>query len=142
MMPLQAIAYCSRVVPGITVEQIEELVRDATVHNLIGGVTGVLLCDGTNFLQYIEGPEDGLLLSYSRILNATSHMSLVELGRRRGALRAFPYWSMRWIPVETPDLRITASSDWKGLARRRPDSMFQVPTGVDRLAAIVRPYLD
>lgn len=43
MVPLQAIAYCSRIVPGITVQQIEELVREAAVHNLIGGVTGVLL---------------------------------------------------------------------------------------------------
>jgi hypothetical protein len=142
MVPLQAIAYCSRIVPGATVEQIQELVREAAVHNLIGGVTGVLLCDGANFLQYIEGPEDGLRLSYSRIRNARSHMCVVELGGRRGVVRTFPYWSMRWIPVETSFFRVAASSDWKGLAQRRPESMFQVPTGVDRLAAIVRPYLD
>lgn len=64
MVPLQAIAYCSRVVPGITAEQIEGLVSDAAAQNLDGGVTGVLLCDGTNFLRYIEAPEDGLLLSF------------------------------------------------------------------------------
>lgn len=141
-MPLCSLVYCSEVVPGLTVDQIDDLTRDAAAHNLIAGVTGVLLCDGFRFLQYIEGPEDGTALTYSRILNSRSHTEIVELGHSRGRVRCFPYWSMRWIPVEEPELRGAALSEWRGLARMGEGSASQVPTGIDRITALVRPHIN
>lgn len=141
-MPLRAIVYCSRVVPGTTVEQIDCLVRDAATHNLIAGVTGVLLCDGLSFLQYFEGPEDGMAVTYARILNATTHTDIVELGARSGGKRRFPYWSMHWIPVEQVDLQIARASEWRGLTQRNEESIFQVPTGLDRMATLVESHLN
>lgn len=55
-MPPRSLVYCSEVIPGLKVDQIDDLTRDAAAHNLIAGVTGVLLCDGHRFLQYIDGP--------------------------------------------------------------------------------------
>lgn len=141
-MPLRSLVYCSEAVPGLTLDQIDDLARDAAAHNLIAGVTGVLLCDGNRFLQYIEGPDDGMALVYSRILNSRSHREIIELGNSRGSVRRFPYWSMRWLPVEEPEFRIAALSDWRGLVLRRAESVFQVPTGMDRLTAIVRPHVN
>lgn len=140
-MPLHAIVYCSQAVPGLTVDQIDDLARDAAAHNLIAGVTGVLLTDGARFLQYIEGPGDGVALTYDRILNARSHTEIVELGRSHGGVRRFPYWSMRWISVDEAEIKIAVRSDWRGLAQRREEAVFQVPTGIDRLAYLVRPYV-
>ena len=140
-MPLRSLVYCSEAVPGLTVGQIDDLARDAAAHNRIAGVTGVLLSDGRRFLQYIEGPEDGMALTYSRILNSRSHREIVELGHSRGSVRRFPYWSMRWISVEEPELRVTALSEWRGVAQRREESTFQVPTGIDRMNALVRPHV-
>lgn len=140
-MSLRSLVYCSEVMPGLTVDQIDDLTQDAAAHNRIAGVTGVLLCDGYRFLQYIEGPEDGMALTYSRILNSRSHREIVELGHGRGGVRRFPYWSMYWIPVEEPELRITALSEWRGLRHLRKESVFQVPTGMDRITALVRPHL-
>ncbi|OEZ02334.1 MULTISPECIES: BLUF domain-containing protein [Stenotrophomonas] len=140
-MPLHALVYCSQALPGLTLYQIDELAKDAAAHNLIAGVTGVLLTDGKKFLQYIEGPEEGVALAYSRITNATSHMSIVELGRSRGGPRRFPYWSMRWLPVEPEDLRIAEVSDWRGLPFREEVDMNQVPTGVERMTYLVDPYV-
>lgn len=141
-MPLKAIVYCSRVVPGTTVEQIDCLVRDAATHNLMAGVTGVLFCDGLSFLQYFEGPEDGMAVTYARILNATTHRDIVELGSRSGGERRFPYWSMHWIPVEQVDLQIARASDWRDLAQRKEEPRFQAPTGLDRMAALVESHLN
>lgn len=141
MMPLHALVYCSKAIPGLTLYQINELARDAETHNLIAGVTGVLLTDGSKFLQYIEGPEEGVALAFSRITNATSHMDIVELGRCRGGPRRFPYWSMRWLPVEAEDLRIAAVSDWRGLDRREEVDISQVPTGLERVSALVNPHI-
>lgn len=141
-MTLHALVYFSQAVPGLTIDQIDDLTLDAAARNQVAGVTGILLSDGRHFLQYIEGPEDGMHLAYSRILNSRSHTEIVELGRSRGGTRLFPYWSMRWIPVEEPELRIAARSDWRGLALRRAESVSQVPTGMDRLKAIVQPHVN
>lgn len=140
-MPLHAIAYCSRAVAGLTLQQVDDLAKDAAAHNLIAGVTGVLLTDGNRFLQYLEGPEEGMRLAYARIINAHSHVDMVELGRSSGGPRRFPYWPMRWLPVEPEDLRIAIVSDWRGLAHRKEVDIDQVPTGIERVADLVNPYI-
>jgi len=142
MMPLHALAYCSQVKPGLPLHQIDDIASDAADHNLLAGVTGVLLTDGKRFLQYIEGPEEGVALAYSRITNSTCHTDIVELGRSCGGPRRFPYWSMRWLPVEPADLRIAEVSDWRGLAYREEAATFQVPTGIERVTELVNPFVD
>jgi len=141
MMPLHALVYCSQARLGLPLHQIDALAQDAATHNLIAGVTGVLLTDGRSFLQYIEGPEEGVALAYSRISNARSHSDIVELGRSVGGKRRFPYWPMRWLPIEPEDLRIARVSDWRGLAVREEAAMFQVPTGIDRVTELVNPFV-
>lgn len=140
-MPLHALVYRSQAVLGLSLYQIDDLARDAAAHNLMAGVTGVLLTDCKSFLQYLEGPEEGVALAYSRITNATSHMGIVELGRSQGGPRRFPYWSMRWLPVEPEDLRIAEVSDWRGLPFREEVDINQVPTGVERMTYLVDPYV-
>lgn len=140
-MPLHALVYCSQATPGLTLDRIDDLAKDAAAHNAIAGVTGVLLTDGRRFLQYLEGPEEGVALAYSRIINATSHLDIVELGRSEGGRRRFPFWPMRWLPVETEDLRIAEVSDWRGLGSRDEVDIDQVPTGIERVAQLVNPYV-
>jgi len=140
-MPLHALVYCSNAVSGLTLAQVDGLARDAAAHNLIAGVTGVLLTDGKRFLQYIEGPEDGVAAACARITYARSHADIVELGRSLGGARRFPYWPMRWFLVEPEDLRIARVSDWRGLAYREEATMFQVPTGIERVTALVNPFM-
>lgn len=139
MMPLHALVFCSQARLGLTLREIDHLAKDAAAHNAIAGVTGVLLTDGKSFLQYLEGPADGVALAYARTANARSHAEIVELGRSVGGPRRFPYWSMRWLPVEPEDLRIARVSDWRGLAYREETAMFQVPTGIERVSALVNP---
>lgn len=141
-MPLYALVYCSQAKPGLTLYQIDDIASDAADHNQMAGVTGVLLTDGKRFLQYIEGPEEGVALAYSRITNSKSHTDIVELGRSHGGPRRFPYWSMRWMPVEPADLRIAEVSDWRGLAHREEAAVFQVPTGIERMTELVNPFVD
>lgn len=141
-MSLHALVYYSQAVPGLTIDKIDDLAQDAAAHNHMAGVTGALFTDGRQFLQYIEGPEDGIASAYGRIINAKSHTELVVLGRGRGGQRRFPYWSMNWIPVDAADIRIAAVSDWRGLARCREESPVKMPTGVDRLRTLAQPYVN
>ncbi|OEZ02585.1 MULTISPECIES: BLUF domain-containing protein [Stenotrophomonas] len=140
-MPVHAIAYVSQLVPGLGRDEIDELVRDAAAHNSMAGVTGVLLCDGAVFLQYLEGPADGVASAYRRIRNATSHFEVMELGRAMTGARRFPFWSMHWIPVDQSDLAEATRAEWAALVQSHHPAS-QRATGVDKLRQLVAPHLN
>ncbi len=54
--------------------------------------------DGERFLQYLEGPSDGLDVAYSRVLGASSHHHVLELQRSAVSDRRLPFWPMKWLP--------------------------------------------
>ena len=139
-MPLCAIAYVSQAKADLPVERMHALVDDAARFNKMAGVTGVLLNDGQRFLQYIEGPPDGIDSVYERILRAGSHHDLMELARGHLGQRQFPYWSMRVLPVEASLLRQLAAGDWSGFARTLAGDTGG-STAIDLLAQIVQPSL-
>lgn len=139
-MPLCSIAYSSRTVEGLTADQLDALVRDAAHHNRLAGVTGVLLCDGNRFLQYLEGPEDGIEFVFTRVLSSRRHSDVVVLGRGEGSFRRFPYWSMHWIPVEQQELHAAAVADWTMLKDHRSEEKVVVP-GLEQVAILAAPHL-
>ncbi|HDS1578361.1 TPA: BLUF domain-containing protein [Stenotrophomonas maltophilia] len=139
-MPLRAIAYVSRALPELSVDRLQALVEDAARFNKMAGVTGVLLHDGDRFVQYIEGPPDGIDSVYERILQAGSHVDIIELARGRLGQRQFPYWSMRALPVDAALLRQLTASDWSGFSRSLERDR-AAPTPIDLLDAVVQPAL-
>lgn len=139
-MPLCSIAYSSQMALGLTVHQLDALVRDASHHNGLAGVTGVLLCDGIRFLQYLEGPEDGVAFVFSRVVSSGRHSDVVVLGRGVGSVRRFPYWSMHRIPVEQHELHAAAVADWTVMKENRSESEILVP-GIEHITALVAPHL-
>lgn len=136
-MPIKAIAYSSRAVPGLTHEDIERLAARAAEFNMTAGVTGVLFFDGGRFFQYIEGPEDGLRIAYSRIVGANTHTELQELGRGRTGHRVLPYWSMRALPAAPALLATLIEGDWT-LAEPGESDNFR---SLEWLATVVEPYV-
>ncbi|MEG2805645.1 BLUF domain-containing protein [Stenotrophomonas sp.] len=116
-MPLRAIAYVSEASAGLSSSALDALVEDAARFNTVAGVTGVLLFDGQRFLQYFEGPEDGVAAVHERILQARSHAAITELSRGRVPRRFFPYWGMRWLDVDAALIRQLADGDWDGFAQ-------------------------
>lgn len=64
-MPLRAIAYTSVAFEGIQASDIDRILAAATSFNKVAGVTGVLMFDGTRFLQYFEGPKTASIRSTS-----------------------------------------------------------------------------
>ena len=141
-MPIRAVVYVSEAsdalrgdLLGLRSGKLQELVDDATRFNRDAGVSGVLLFDGTRFLQYMEGPPDGLDVVFSRVLGASSHHDLIELQRGTITDRRLPYWPMRWLPVEVQELSEVAEGDWAGFkvrgdgsVERNRDRPFNVPS--------------
>lgn len=139
-MSLQAIAYSSQAINALSVHDLEAVALRAETRNLQAGVSGILLYDGSHFLQYLEGPDEALSAVYSRILSSRRHHEIIELKRGRVGVRRFPQHALQWLQVEPSILRAAASSDWTGFTRRRSDAAR--PTGIDHLAVLVEPQLD
>lgn len=140
-MALRAICYTSQLLPGLGWDKLDELVQDAAEFNVTAGVTGLLLFDGSNVLQYFEGPEDGVRIAYSRIVGSTSHMDIVELGRGIVGRRNFPYWSMRALPAEEGEIRGAKKMDWRTFVMRSTVTPDDQLYGIEALARIVTPHL-
>ena len=145
-MPIRAVVYVSSAGEevagdklGLSNGKLDQIVDDAARFNRNAGVTGVLLFDGERFFQYLEGPEDGLSVAYSRVLSASSHNGIVELQRGRVGQRRLPFWPMKWLWVEPQDLRRVARADWTRF-NQRGDVEDPNPTALDLLVALVRPY--
>lgn len=132
IVPLRAIAYASEARPGLSIDHVDDLARVAAGFNFDMGVTGVLLYDGCRFLQYIEGPEDGMDVVHSRILGATSHHEVVVFGRGRVSTRQLPYWPMRLVSADPGEVRTVANGDWYTLAKGG---------GMAALAQVIVPHL-
>ncbi len=146
-MPIKAVVYVSEAGPALAgdvreavEERLQWLIGDASRFNCNAGVTGVLLFDGGRFLQYLEGPDNGVDVAYSRVVGATSHSGLVELQRGRVGQRRLPFWSMRRLSVSPNELSIVAHSDWTGF-RRRGDAEAVNATAMDKLTALVTPHV-
>ncbi|EKT4065893.1 MULTISPECIES: BLUF domain-containing protein [Stenotrophomonas] len=145
-MPIRAVAYVSEAGPAVAGDpfglgsgKLDDLVDDAARFNRSAGVTGVLLFDGSRFLQYMEGPEDGLRVAYSRVVGASSHTGLIELQRGRVGNRRLPFWPMRWLPTQPEQLKLLARADWSGFAQHSGDDV-PTETAMDILARLVEPY--
>ncbi|HGM5118985.1 TPA: BLUF domain-containing protein [Stenotrophomonas maltophilia] len=145
-MPIRAVVYVSGAGEeisgdklGLVNGKLDLIVDDAARFNRNAGVTGVLLFDGERFLQYMEGPEDGLSVAYSRVLGASSHDGIVELQRGSVGQRRLPFWPMKWLPVEPGELKRLAHADWTRF-NQRGDAEYANPTAMGLLAALVGPY--
>jgi len=140
-MPLRAIAYVSEATRNLTAERLQQLVTDAMLFNESVDVTGVLLFDGTRFLQYLEGPEAGVGAAYTRILAASSHNGLVELNRGRVGRRQFPHWRMHSVRVDELALGKIAISDWTGFVRSA-SALDSGKSALDRLLSVSQSHTE
>lgn len=132
-MPIGAVVYTSRMSQGVSEYDVVSLSRRAAVFNQMAGVSGVVVSDGVSFLQYFEGPEDGVEGVYGRIRGSSSHFELRELVRFCVASRVFPYWSMHQVRVSGVTMRQLLEADWTPSAME-PDTL---PAGLRLLLEVL-----
>jgi hypothetical protein len=94
MLDLYGLVYVSTATPLADVAEIEDLLDRAQVRNARAGLTGVLLFDGGNFMQYVEGPAADVGRVFTAIKGSSLHTGVIELLREPIAKREFPEWSM------------------------------------------------
>lgn len=98
------VIYRSRLLRTLNSAALGDLVRTSRVINEVNAVTGILLFDGTYFLQVLEGPDSAVQAAYDRIAHDPRHGQVVKLMQDYAPSRRFPLWGMRLIDVrEQPD---------------------------------------
>ncbi len=86
---LATLIYRSRLHNALDPSQLTELAQQASLRNTELNVTGVLLFDGKEFLQVLEGPVTAVNAVYERIRHDERHADVVELLRDFAPNRRF-----------------------------------------------------
>jgi len=102
MARLHAILYVSSAVRVPAPHEIEHLLQRARERNVRAGVTGLLLNDGSRFMQYIEGPPEALLPIYKIVLADPLHHRIRELMSESIGEREFDGWAMAYEQAALP----------------------------------------
>ena len=125
-MKLKTLAYTSRASLDFSSADLADIHQSARHLNALDGVTGLLVFDGTRFLQIIEGPQEAIDNLVERLRRDRRHGSLEIRDERFVEARSFPDWSMELTRVST------------GYFTARPELEIALP---DRVAPAVRELI-
>lgn len=89
------LTYVSIANDDITPADIHAIETTAIRENTKRNVTGILLFNGRNFMQVLEGAVADVLETYARLHDDQRHHGLIQIGYAPIETRAFPDWSMR-----------------------------------------------
>ena len=88
------LVYVSAALRLWTDEELAELLRKSRDNNERAGVTGMLLYQGGNFMQALEGPEEAVKATEARIVADPRHRGVIVLVEGMISKRQFPAWTM------------------------------------------------
>jgi hypothetical protein len=110
---LYHLVYASAAAPGFGLTDLEEILKVAREHNSRAGVTGMLLFEGTSFLQVLEGPIGVLDPLMERIRLDPRHDGAVLLLREPIDERSFNDWTMGYTELTLGELQdVSALNDF------------------------------
>ncbi len=101
MTELQALVYVSTATHLLTQTEIDYLLDHAQARNSQESITGLLLYNDGNFLQYLEGPPAQLSKIYEIIKADPLHHSIIELLRESISTRELPECYMAFYSADS-----------------------------------------
>ena len=85
--------------PSLSRADVDAILEASARNNPPNGVTGLLLYNGRNFLQFLEGDHAELVALMGRIGKDPRHSGVSILHSATSPLRACPDWAMKRIPI-------------------------------------------
>lgn len=105
--------------PSLSREDVDDILASSQRNNSMIGVTGLLLYNGRNFLQLLEGEESELVSLMMKITHDPRHTGISMVDRRLVRERVCPDWAMRRVMIA------------ESVDRRRALLEEQLPPGLD-----------
>lgn len=92
--------------PSLSREEVGAILASSQRNNQARNVTGLLLYNGRNFLQLLEGEESELVSLMMKISHDPRHTGISMIDRRMVRERACPDWAMRRVMIaESVEMR-------------------------------------
>ena len=98
-MKLTSLTYTSLARLDLQTTDLEDIHRTAREQNALDGITGLLVFNGTHFLQIIEGSESAIEELVERLRQDPRHTGFEIRDRQKVDARSFPDWSMELVRV-------------------------------------------
>ena len=105
--------------PTLPREEVDSILATSARNNPARGITGLLLFNGRNFLQLLEGEEEEVAGLMATITADPRHAGVSVLDRRGIAERACPDWAMKRVLIA------------ESIANRREMLERDLPQGLD-----------
>ena len=115
-MSLKSLTYTSMARLDLTAEDLEAIHRTAREVNALEGISGLLVFNGTHFLQVVEGAPQAVDELLDRLRRDPRHSAVEVRDEREIAERSFPGWSMELVRVSASYFEARDS-----IAERLPD---------------------
>lgn len=112
------LVYISTATRSFEQDDLRELVEQAAAINSREGITGLLLYNGRNFLQLLEGESGRIVALMARLRADPRHDGIRIVSQRRTAAPACGGWGMRLVPLD------------RELAQRKADLGAILPDGL------------
>jgi hypothetical protein len=96
---LKTLTYTSRARLDLGDEDLAAIHQTARHLNALDGITGLLLFDGSRFLQIVEGAEEAIDNLVERLRMDPRHSAFEVRDERYVERRSFPDWSMELLRV-------------------------------------------
>ena len=100
-MDLTSVTYTSLARLDLQSSDLDDIHRTAREVNALEGITGLLVFNGTHFLQIIEGAESAIDDLVERLRRDSRHTGLEIRDRRKIDSRSFPDWAMELVRVNS-----------------------------------------
>ena len=98
---LYTVVYCSRAAERVDDAEVTRLIETAQRHNLICGITGVLVFGSGIFFQWIEGPKAEVLKLMASLQGDPRHHDIVSLDHSEEKReRLYPNWQMERVGAD------------------------------------------
>ena len=98
-MALKSLTYTSRAELDLTAADLEAIHRSARELNALDGITGLLVFNGTHFLQIVEGAPAAIDDLVERLRRDRRHSGFEIRDEHPVETRSFPDWSMELVRV-------------------------------------------
>lgn len=99
-MELKALVYTSWARPGIRAAEIDAILAVSRINNPLDGISGVLIFNGTGFMQILEGSQAAVDNLLPRLAGDPRHSNMAVRDQRLITTRIFPDWTMAFVRLE------------------------------------------
>ena len=103
---MHVMSYCSKslIAQDQALQQVKGIVEESQRNNQLCGITGVLIYEGSNFVQVIEGERSDLEALIEKVKRDHRHTDFTLLADEPVSERQYSDWSMETFYVSDPSL--------------------------------------